>query len=196
MAPAGHRKRDMTSGAKQALREALMWAATALACLTLIYFHHDISALVRGSSPSEGQARQPNEPIPAVAALATCFEREVRVDADASGHFVVEAAIDERPVTMMADTGATLVVLRYEDAERIGLSPRSLEFSGRARTANGVARVAPLKLARLRVDDITLRDVPAVVAEPGALGVNLLGMSFLGRLKRFEMQDGELLLVQ
>jgi aspartyl protease family protein len=48
----------------------------------------------------------------------------------------------------------------------------------------------------LRVADITLRDVPAAIAEPGALGANLLGMSFLGRLKRFEMQGDELLLVQ
>ena len=39
--------------------------------------------------------------------------------------------------TFMADTGATLVVLTYEDAERLGLSPRSLEFSGIAQTANG-----------------------------------------------------------
>jgi aspartyl protease family protein len=184
---------DMTSGAKQAVREVLLWAATSVAALTLIYFYHDLSALLRAPSSSEqnGFGGQP-----AVAALATGFDREVRVGADARGHFVVEAAIDDRPVTMMADTGATLVVLSFEDAERLGLSPRGLDFSGRARTANGVARVAPLTLARLRVDDITLRDVPAIVAEPGALSVNLLGMSFLGRLKRFEMQGGELLLVQ
>jgi aspartyl protease family protein len=183
----------MSSGAKQALREALLWAATAVAALTLIYFYHDLSALLRAPSFS-GQDGFGGRP--AVAALATGFDREVRIGADASGHFMLEAAIDDRPVTMMADTGATLVVLSFEDAERLGLSPRSLDFSGRARTANGVAKVAPITLARLRVDDITLRDVPAVVAEPGALGVNLLGMSFLGRLKRFEMQRGELLLVQ
>ena len=184
----------MTSGAKQAVREALLWAATSVAALTLIYFYHDLSALLRAPSASEQGGFGGQQP--AVAALATGFDREVRVGADARGHFVVEAAIDDRPVTMMADTGATLVVLSFEDAERLGLSPRVLDFSGRARTANGVARVAPLTLARLRVDDITLRDVPAIVAEPGALSVNLLGMSFLGRLKRFEMQGGELLLVQ
>ena len=46
------------------------------------------------------------------------------------------------------------------------------------------------------VDDITVRDVPAVVAERGALGTNLLGMSFLSRLKSFQMQGSELILVQ
>jgi clan AA aspartic protease (TIGR02281 family) len=65
----------------------------------------------------------------------------------------------------MADTGATLVVLTYEDAERLGHSPRSLEFSGIAQTANGVARMAPVTLDRVRVEDITVRDVPAAVAE-------------------------------
>ena len=93
---------------------------------------------------------------------------------------------------MMADTGATLVVLTYEDAARVGLSPHSLDFSGCAQTANGVARVAPVMLYRVRVDNITLRDVPAAVAEKGALDVNLLGMSFLGRLKGFQMQGREL----
>ena len=63
-------------------------------------------------------------------------------------------------------------------------------------TANGVSRVAPVTLDRVRVDDITVRDVPAVVAEKGALATNLLGMSFLGRLKSFQMQGSELMLVQ
>ena len=109
---------------------------------------------------------------------------------------MVGATINERPVTLMADTGATLVVLTYEDAERLGLSPQRLDFSGRVQTANGVARIAPITLDRVRVDDITLRDVTAAVADKGVLPVNLLGMSFLGRLTRFEMQGRQLVLVQ
>ena len=96
----------------------------------------------------------------------------------------------------MADTGATLVVLTYEDAARLGLSPHSLDFSGLAQTANGVSRVAPVTLDRVRVEDITLRRIPAVVAEKGALSTNLLGMSFLGRLRSFQSRDGELILSQ
>jgi aspartyl protease family protein len=107
-----------------------------------------------------------------------------------------EAAVNDRPATFMADTGATLVVLTFEDAARLGLSPRSLDFSGLVETANGTARVAPVTLDRVRVDDITVRDVSAVVAEKGALATNLLGMSFLGRLKSFQMQGSELILVQ
>jgi len=46
------------------------------------------------------------------------------------------------------------------------------------------------------VEDITVRNVPAAVAEKGVLGTNLLGMSFLGRLKSFQIQGNELVLVQ
>jgi aspartyl protease family protein len=48
----------------------------------------------------------------------------------------------------------------------------------------------------VRVDDITLRDVQAAVAEKGALATNLLGMSFLGRLRSFAKQGNELVLVR
>ena len=97
---------------------------------------------------------------------------------------------------VMADTGASLVVLSYEAASRAGLSPQSLDYSGIARTANGAARVAPITLSKVRVADITVRNVPAAVAERGALPINLLGMSFLGRLRRFEMRGQELILEQ
>jgi len=80
-------------------------------------------------------------------------------------HFVVEAEINNRPVTLVADTGATLVVLSFEDAERLGLSPNSLDFSGVSQTANGAARVAPLTLGEVRLGDIAVRDVPAAVAD-------------------------------
>lgn len=129
-------------------------------------------------------------------AAAASFGGEVRLKADPRGHFVFEAAINGRKATLMADTGATIVVLTYEDAERLGLSPQGLDFSARAQTANGVSRVAPLVLDRVRVDDITVRDVPAAVAERGALATNLLGMSFLGRLTSFQVQGRELILVQ
>ncbi len=177
----------MGSGAKHALQEALLWAGVALAGFALFYFYDDLAAPFR-----------PDPHPMSTAAVETHggFAREVRLAADERGHFAVDATINERPVTLMADTGATLVVLTYEDAERLGLSPQRLDFSGRVQTANGVARVAPITLDRVRVDDITLRDVTAAVADKGVLPVNLLGMSFLSRLTRFEMQGRQLVLVQ
>ena len=187
----------MGSAAKHVLHEALLWGAIALSGFALFYFFDDLKAALGPSVQGS----------PSVAGLTagrlaedgttrSGFGGEVRLKADERGHFVLDVSVNDRPATFMADTGATLVVLTYEDAERLGLSPRSLEFSGIAQTANGVARMAPVTLDRVRVEDITVRDVPAAVAEQGALTTNLLGMSFLGRLKSFQMQDRELVLVQ
>ena len=92
--------------------------------------------------------------------MASGFAGEVRLKADDRGHFLFVADVNGRSATFMADTGATLVVLTYEDAARLGLSPQSLDFTGLAQTANGVARVAPVTLDRVRVDDITCATCP------------------------------------
>jgi aspartyl protease family protein len=122
------------------------------------------------------------------------FGGVVRFKADARGHFVFEGYINGRPASFTADTGATLMVLTYEDAARLGLSPQNLDFSTLVQTANGSSRVAPVMLDRVRVGDITVRDVQAVVAKRGALTTNLLGMSFLGQLRRFAKEGNELVL--
>ena len=126
----------------------------------------------------------------------TGFDREVRLRADANGHFVFKAAVNERLANFVADTGATYVVLTYDDAQRLGLSPHSLDFSAPVQTANGITHVAPVTLDRVRVEDITVRNVPAAVAEKGMLTTNLLGMSFLRQLKSFHIEGNELVLEQ
>lgn len=181
----------MGSAAKHLLHETLIWGAIALSALALIYFYEDLKSAFLPIPDPVSVATQ-NAPKEA----AGGFAGEVRLKADARGHFVFDADVNGRKATFMADTGATLVVLSYEDAARLGLSPQSLDFTGLAQTANGVARVAPVLLDRVRVEDITVREVPAVVAEKGALATNLLGMSFLGRLKNFQIQGSELVLVK
>ncbi len=181
----------MNSASKHLLHEALLWGALALGSFALIYFFDDLKTALAPSLPQiEAQPSESNRPV------SSGFAGVVRLKADGRGHFVFTASVNDRPATFMADTGATLVALTYEDAARLGLSPHALDFSARVQTANGVARVAPISLDRVRVENITVRDVPALVAEKGALGTNLLGMSFLGRLKAFAMQGNELVLTQ
>jgi len=182
----------MGSAAKHLLHEALLWGGIALGGFALIYFFDDLRAAFAPAPDQASVASQESEPEQA----HDGFAREVRLKADERGHFVLEADVNGRKATFMADTGATVVVLSYEDAAKLGLSPQRLDFTGLAQTANGRARVAPVTLDRVRVRDIIVRDVPAVVAEKGALATNLLGMSFLSRLKSFQMQGDELVLVQ
>jgi aspartyl protease family protein len=64
------------------------------------------------------------------------------------------------------------------------------------KTANGVVRAAPVQLNMVEIDDIMVRDVAAMVMPDGALSDNLLGLSFLSRLHRYEYSGGKLVLEQ
>lgn len=119
----------------------------------------------------------------------------LRITADAAGHFWTDADIDGAHISrVLIDTGATFVVLCSRDAAAAGLAPEPSEFKHTISTANGMARVARAKLGSVRVADITIRDVDALVAQEGALGNSLLGMSFLSKLSRFTVEAGTLTL--
>lgn len=110
------------------------------------------------------------------------------------GHFTTNAEINGQNVEFMTDTGATYVALSYETAQKLGLAPQNMRFTGRSTTANGIARVATTMIDAIRIGDITVRDVQAVVAEPGRMTQNLLGMSFINQLSGFELNGGNLIL--
>lgn len=112
------------------------------------------------------------------------------------GHFNTEAEINGRTVDVMVDTGASLVALTYEDAERAGIFVRPSDFNRIAQTANGNARVAPVTISRIEIGGLMVRNVPAVVSQAGRSQRTLLGMSFLSRLSRVEMRAGTLVLQQ
>ena len=183
----------MSATTRNVLRELLTWASVALTAAALLYFYNDLRGLL---APSSDPSSRVAMPASGNAGQATGFGGEVRLKSDPRGHFVFDASINGRTATLMADTGATIVVLTYEDARKIGLSPQRLDFSAQVKTANGITRVAPVMLDRVRVGSITVRNVQAAVVERDALSVNLLGMSFLGRLSRFEMSGGDLVLVR
>ena len=121
-------------------------------------------------------------------------DRTVVIRAGGNGHYQTRAHINGRPIEVLVDTGATMVALSYEDAQAAGIFPQAGDFKHRVNTANGVARVASVMLDTVSIDDITVRNVRAVVSEPGRLGMTLLGMSFLGQLTRAEMTRGTLTL--
>jgi aspartyl protease family protein len=121
--------------------------------------------------------------------------RTVVIRQGSNGHFQVEAVIDGRRMDFLVDTGATGIALRESDAARLGLHPSEREYTMRSATANGIIRVAPVALDRVEVGDITVHNVAAVVFPDQALGQNLLGMSFLSRV-RWQQENGRLVLEQ
>jgi aspartyl protease family protein len=109
------------------------------------------------------------------------------------GHFHAELEVNGRPVRFMVDTGASEVVLSRRDAERVGIDPSRLAYLGIARTANGTMATAPVRLGVVRFGGFAETDVPASVSG-GALDVSLLGMSYLDRFARIEIEGDRMLL--
>ena len=120
-------------------------------------------------------------------------EGEIRFPAGADGHFRIEALVDGTPIRFLVDTGASGIVLSPADARRIGFDPDELGFTGFAETANGTVRTAPVRLGAVEIGPIRLHDLPASVNQAAMRG-SLLGMSFLERLRSFEIRDGTLIL--
>ena len=116
------------------------------------------------------------------------------VSADLAGHFVLHPFVDGRRVRMLVDTGASVVALSREDAAAAGIRVRQEHFTRRLATANGTVEAAPVRIAEIRLGDIVVRNVEAVVLPEGRLDTSLLGMSFLRRLGGFEIARGQLIL--
>jgi aspartyl protease family protein len=122
--------------------------------------------------------------------------RVVEVRADQSGHFQLEAEVDGRRVEFFVDTGATYIALNAATARRLNIRPSSAEYTVPVSTANGGTFVAPVLLDEVRIDDIVVRNVWALVHRDNGLEVNLLGMNFLSELRSFEMRGDRLTLSQ
>jgi len=118
--------------------------------------------------------------------------RNVQVVRGNSGDFAVAVHINGVKIPMVLDTGASSVVLTQEAARAAGLPIEVLNYTISVDTANGRTRAASVTLDRLAVGGLTERSVPALVAQPGQLKTNLLGMTFLNRLQSWEVRGDKL----
>lgn len=186
----------ISSGTRSLLGELASWTAAAVILVAGLY-HYDTlrtvmaEAVGQADAPQSASGSQPAESP----GLPLANGREV-LDAHSDGHYYARAEINGRPLDVMVDTGASMVALTYEDAERAGLRLRPSDFTARVGTANGVAAVAPVTLDRVTIGRITVRNVQAAVTERGRMDKTLLGMSFLSRLERVDISSGRLLLVE
>lgn len=179
------------------LRKIIIFSlcASASASLPSLYEKHGgaVQALL-GTSVDSG----PTVPqvIEASAATASTAGRRVTIDADMRGHFSASFKVNGRAVDAMVDTGATLVAINMSTARLAGVKVSSADFTQKVNTANGTARAALARIDRLQIGRISVDDVPVVVLEDKALDGTLIGMSFLSRLKKYQVENGALLLVQ
>ena len=106
---------------------------------------------------------------------------QIVLTAGSGGHFITDGSINGKVVRFLVDTGATNVSMGQAEAQRLGID-YSRGQRGIARTANGDVIVTRVSLGSVRVGDVTVYNVDAIVT-PMAMEHILLGNSFLSRFQ-------------
>ena len=172
------------------MRQILILAVAALAAGGYLARYAD-QAVTAQSSPQAAAVQVSEQPR-----QASAGQHKMELTGGHDGHFRADARVNGRHIDFIVDTGASLVILRETDAANAGLHPMPRDYTAIVSTANGKIKAAPAKLERIEVGDITVFDVPALVLPDDVLSQNLLGVSFLSRLRRYEYADGRMLLEQ
>lgn len=113
--------------------------------------------------------------------------KQIVLTAQSGGHFHAIGTINGQSVRFMVDTGATMVVMDKYEAERLGIDYRNGR-RGMSRTANGDVPIYSAKVATVRIGDVQVYDVDAVVS-PAPMPYILLGNSFLTRFQMKREND-------
>ena len=119
------------------------------------------------------------------AASASASADDTEIARDASGKYHITAQVNGEDTGFLVDTGADVVALTLDDAERLGITVDRDSFQPIAETASGPGYGAPVNIAQIQIAGHEFRDVQAVVID--GLQVNLLGQSLLKRLGRMEV---------
>ena len=170
-----------------ALRHALLWVLIAVGVMGGYVLRDEVAVLA---------GRLAGELVPGYASERTGRDgtREVVLQRRLNGHFVAGVAINGREVNMLVDTGASVITLTPEDAQRAGIELERLAYTARVATANGTALAAPVTLDEVVLSGIAFSNMRALVAAPGRLNESLLGINFLSRLSSYEVRGEELIL--
>lgn len=171
--------------------------AGASASIPMLYEKNSaaIGALVRPKvqdDKAQPSAMAPNAKV----AFSAPSARKVTVDADARGHFSASFRLNGRQIDAMIDTGASVVAINLSTARRIGVQVGNADFVHDVSTANGTVKAAIANIDRLQIGRIEVENVQAMVLQDKALSGTLIGMSFLSRLARYQVEGGALLMVQ
>lgn len=170
----------------------MKFALTALAAmLTAVGAAKVVMSL--DAAHGQAQAAAVTAPAPTASPPAYAGGSPAQIAKGPDGHFWAEANVDGHAIRFLVDTGATAVALTATDAQRLGINPSSLDYTYSVQTANGEAKAAKVSLRSVSVAGARVDDVEAYVIDHG-LETSLLGMTYLGRLSRFEASQTSLIL--
>jgi aspartyl protease family protein len=172
------------------MRNILMFAAVMVGLGTFMAEMADKITLAPASATSAQRQAAVSETV------GHASGRSLSIPRDARGHFQAEGRIEGQRIGFMVDTGASVVALNESSAARFGLRPSRGQYNATVTTANGTIKGARTRIAMLDLGGLVVRDVEAMVLPDEALSENLLGLSFLSKLKRFEYANGQMVLEQ
>ncbi len=110
-------------------------------------------------------------------------QQSLRIIPDVRGMHRTTGSINGYPVEFMVDTGATLVSMNRQQAQRLGINYRLEGKPAISTTASGYSKIYLVKLKRVKIGEIELRNIEAAIHDGNFPPITLLGMSFLGQLE-------------
>jgi aspartyl protease family protein len=181
--------REYRGRAREIVRDVVVWGAMGLGLVAVYGFRDELKIVAMRviDELSPAGTDLGGEPLSA-------GEQAVRLRKRSDGHFVARTVVDGTQVTMLVDTGASSIVLKSTDAQRIGIDTRVLDYTVPVQTANGTTFAAPVRLKTIAVGTLAFDDIDALVAQSGTLEESLLGMSFLSKLGSYEFSGDYLTL--
>jgi len=118
--------------------------------------------------------------------VSTAFKeqkkKQTQIFRDQQGFFKTKGTINGSSVEFLVDTGASAIAINSLLAKRIGIQYKLEGKVTRVETASGTVPAYSIKLKHVKVGDIKLNNVAALVIEGDDPGTPLLGMSYLGQL--------------
>ena len=199
------KEEDFVDGIQGSWGTGLLWPVLRIAAAFAVVLgiaHWFLNAgngtTVPQSEPVGAMAPQTSSQAAPQAAIKTDAVEEYTsgsrtLQADRLGHYFMDADVNGQRVEFLVDTGASLLTLSQNDAQKLGLNPQTLTYSEQFQTANGVAYGAPVRLREFRLGSFSLHDVQATVMQQ-SMPISLLGVSVLSRFAGHDVEGDKMTL--
>ena len=167
---------------RKIIKYASIWLAIAMAIITLYSFRYEFLGF---------KNRILGELIPSAAIIND--KGQISINISENGHYYINSQINNTTIRFMIDTGASDISINPDDALRIGINLKELNFNKKYQTANGVVLGARTVLEEMTIGNILFSNIPVSVNSVN-MGISLLGMSFLRQCKKYEFYQNKLIL--
>ena len=183
--------KQLAFGFKGTLFSIFIWLIIVISIILAITYKVEISSIFDKTRIPEVISRIFSEIYPSKAFIGDTGE--VRINKGAANQYLVEGRVNKETVLFLVDTGATNTVLTLKDAVKAGINVEKLNFRNPINTANGINYSATILVNYLEIGNIQLNDFKILVLQDGLFN-SLLGMDFISKLSKFEVENNVLIL--